>query len=86
MSRVRKYVIEHCHIDAVVSLPDVTFRPNKINVKSSLLLLSRKRNEDEVQDYPIRMIEMHRMGYTSLGEEDRDVPIEEIIRRNHKFD
>ena len=79
MSRVRKYVIEHCHIDAVVSLPDVTFRPNKINVKSSLLLLSRKRNEDEVQDYPIRMIEMHRMGYTSLGEEDRDVPIEEII-------
>lgn len=79
MARVRKYVIERCHVDAVVSLPEVTFKPNRINVKASLLLLTKKRDEDEVQDYPLRMIEMQRMGYTATGEEDTVISVEDII-------
>lgn len=79
MARLRKHIIERCHIDAVISLPEVTFKPNKINVRSSLLLLTKKRDEDEIQDYPLRMIEMQQMGYDSMGEEDTTISIEEII-------
>lgn len=79
MTRVRKHVIERCHIDAIISLPEVTFKPNKINVRSSLLLVTKKRDEDEIQDYPIRMIEMEQIGYNAMGEEDAAISIEEII-------
>jgi type I restriction enzyme M protein len=79
MVHVRKHVIGQCHLDAVISMPEVTFRPNKINVRSSLLLLTKKQDEDDVQDYPIRMIEMNQMGYGSMGEEDTAVNIDDII-------
>lgn len=79
MTRVRKHVIEQCHIDAVISLPEVTFKPNKINVRSSLLLLTKKHDEDEIQDYPVRMIEMKQIGYNPMGEEETTITIEEII-------
>ena len=67
VSRIRRYLIQECFIDAVIRLPDVTFVPNKINVRSSVLLMTRKPNEDAEQDYPVRMIELHQMGYDSKG-------------------
>ena len=79
VSHIRQYLIKECFVDAVIRLPDVTFTPNKINVRSSVLLMTRKPDEDAEQDYPIRMIELHWMGYDSAGEEDTTTPIEAII-------
>ena len=79
VSNIRRYLIKECFIDAVVRLPDVTFNPNKINVRSSVLLMTRKPDEDAEQDYPIRMIELRQLGYDSSGEEDTVTPIDEII-------
>ena len=78
-SHIRRYLIKECFIDAIIRLPDVTFDPNRINVRSSVLLMTRKPDEDAEQVHPIRMIELHQMGYDSMGEEDTVVPIEAII-------
>ena len=79
MTRIRKYVVDNCYVDAVVSLPDVTFRPNKINVKCGVLLLTKKTTDDEGQDFPIRMIELETLSYDAQGEETREVSIDQII-------
>ncbi len=83
MARIRKFLISECFIDAVFHLPDVTFVPNKINVRSSVLLMTRKPNEDAVQEYPIRMIDLQNVSYDSMGEEDATTPIEDIIHLVH---
>ena len=79
VSTIRRYLVKECFIDAVIRLPDVTFSPNKINVRSSVLLMTRKPDEDAEQDYPIRMIELNQVGYNSMGEEDTNTPIDGII-------
>lgn len=79
MTRIRKHLIAECSIDAVVRLPDVTFEPNHINVRSSVLLMTRKLNEDAIQEHPIRMIDLRKLGYNRMGEEDTNTPIEVII-------
>jgi type I restriction enzyme M protein len=80
MARIRKYLISECFIDSVVRLPGVTFEPNHINVRSSVLLMTRKPNEDAAQEHPIRMIDLRTLGYNSMGEEDTKTPIEAIIQ------
>ena len=79
MAGIRRFLIKECFIDAVIRLPDVTFSPNRINVRSSVLLLTRKPDEDAEQDYPIRMVELRQLGYDSSGGEDPTTPIEDII-------
>jgi len=79
MARIRKFLMKECFVDAVVRLPDVTFQPNKINVRSSVLLMTRKTDEDMVQEQPIRMVDLRKLGYDSMGAEDVAMPIETIM-------
>ena len=78
-STIRRHLLKECFIDAVIRLPGVTFQPNRINVRSSVLLMTKKPDEDVEQDSPIRMIELHQMGYGRSGEEDVGTPIEDIV-------
>ena len=57
MTRIRQHLLDRCFVDAVIRLPEVTFQPNRINVRSSVLLLTRKPHEDAIQEHPIRMID-----------------------------
>lgn len=69
-AELRKWILRHCQIVAVASLPDVTFKPNKINVKSSVLLLRRRKDEDvdlEIK-YNIKFIEVETLGYVGSGD------------------
>ena len=79
MTRIRQHLLDRCFVDAVIRLPEVTFQPNRINVRSSVLLLTRKPHEDAIQEHPIRMIDLRQVGYTSTGEEDPATPIEDVI-------
>ena len=79
MVRVRKFLLSTCFVDAVIRLPEVTFEPNRINVRSSVLLLTRKPNDDAVQEHPIRMIDLRKIGYDSMGEEETTTPVDTII-------
>ena len=57
-SELRKHILKECRIEFVLSLPEETFKPNKINVKSSVLVLTKREFPDEEldDDYPIIFI------------------------------
>lgn len=65
MEDLRKYIINTCNIDAVVSLPKVTFSPSYTNVKTSFLLLTKKETEITRQTTPIFYCELKKIGYDS---------------------
>ncbi len=41
---LRRFILKTCKVESVILLPDETFKPNKINVRSSVLVI-RKREE-----------------------------------------
>lgn len=70
---IREWIIKNCEIKAIVNLPEETFKPNKINVKSSLLYLKRYKEEDiEFENnYKIKYIDLKSLGYVGSGEKIR---------------
>jgi type I restriction enzyme M protein len=78
---LRRHILETCRVEAVLELPDETFKPNKINVKSSVLVL-RRRNEpdaDLTDNYQISFISVVSLGYEGSGEEIRDFDLNRLI-------
>ena len=69
-SAVRGWILDNARIRAVVSLPAVTFKPNKITVKSSVLLLERldAEKDDPDADYKVRFVSLSTLGFHSSGE------------------
>ena len=77
---LRKWILERCKVEAVMALPDETFKPNKINVRSSVLLLKR-RDHDDVNlsdDYMVRFINLGSLGYQASGEDVRGFDFEAL--------
>ncbi len=78
---LRRWLLQKCELLAVVMLPDDTFKPNKINVKSSLLLM-RRRETDDVDlenNYPITFCEVRSLGYIGSGERLRGFDFPKFI-------
>lgn len=69
-TQLRRWVMQRAEILAVLRLPDVTFKPNKINVRSSVLLLRRRDaiDEDLLSTYPITFGSVDSLGYHGTGE------------------
>lgn len=67
---VRSWLMENARILAVLSLPAVTFKPNKITVKSSVLLLQPfdLTTEDPMSEYDITYIALDTLGFHPSGE------------------
>ncbi|MND59835.1 putative type I restriction enzymeP M protein [compost metagenome] len=78
---LRKFIFEKCRVKAVVSLPLTTFKPNKINVKSSVLYLSRREIDDTdlLDAYPVTFCEISSLGYQGSGEEIRGFDFEALV-------
>lgn len=76
--------MQNTRIVAVVELPEVTFKPNKINVKSSILYMKRRQSVDHdlEQKYPIKFIQISSLGYAGSGDRlrgfDEDTLMAEI--------
>lgn len=72
-SELRKWILQNCKIIAIVKLPPETFKPNKINVKSSLLYLKKRKEIDyNFEDsYEITFCELISLGYHGSGEKIR---------------
>lgn len=73
-SELRKYILMNCIIKAVVNLPAETFKPNKINVKSSVLYLEKREDVDvDLEDnYQITFCAIDSLGYMGSGDKIRD--------------
>lgn len=78
---IRKWILKYCKLRAVVRLPDETFKPNKINVKSSLLLLEKLHTPDEDGDldYNISYIDLASLGYDGSGESIRGFDFSKLL-------
>lgn len=57
---LRAWILKQCYLLAVVRLPEVTFKPNKINVRSSVLYMRRRTQPDEdfSETYDVRFIDV----------------------------
>lgn len=73
-AQLRKYILQQCKLIAVINLPEETFKPNKINVKSSILYLERREIPDlDFEDnYKTTISQLTSLGYHSSGESIRN--------------
>jgi len=81
-SGLRRHILKTCRVEAVLELPEETFKPNKINVKSSVLVLRRREEADEdlADKYPISFIAIDSLGYEGSGEEIRGFDLARLIK------
>jgi type I restriction enzyme M protein len=79
---IRSWIMENCKIRAIVRLPAVTFKPNKINVRSSILYLTRLEDPDiDLEaDYDITFIDVESLGYHGSGEPIRGFDEPKLMR------
>lgn len=73
---VREYIMTETNIKAVISLPNVTFKPYGAGPKTSILFLQKKKYAGDKQG-DILMAEIENIGYTASGKKEskEDVPI-----------
>ncbi len=82
---VRNFIMEHCQILGVISLPQFAFAHFGAGVKSSLLFLRRKGENEATKDYPIFMALAEHIGYDATGRTDPKNDLEDIFEEYKKF-
>ena len=87
---LRTWVMQHVELLAVVHLPDETFKPNKITIRSSVLLMRRRDTQDIdlLDSYPVTFCDLDSLGYYGSGEPIRSFDLEAVRAslRAHLFD
>lgn len=78
---LRKWLMQRCRLKAVFSLPYETFKPNKINVKSSLLYFERRSILDEEfeDNYKITICKIDSLGYLGSGDKIRGFDLNNFL-------
>jgi type I restriction enzyme M protein len=78
---LRKLLFQKTLVRAVVRLPEETFKPNKINVRSSVLLLRRYEHDDVdlEQKYNVTFVDLLSLGYQGSGEPIRGFDFEAFL-------
>lgn len=78
---IRRWLMQNCRLKAVVNLPSETFKPNKINVRSSLLYFERRENSDfDFEDhYKVTICQVKSLGYLGSGDKVRGFDIEQFL-------
>jgi len=74
-------MFENTRVLAVVRLPDETFKPNKINVRSSVLVMEKrdKPDPDLDEDYDVTFIDIASLGYYGSGEPIRGFDLSKLL-------
>ena len=80
-AELRKWILANCKLIAIVRLPDETFKPNKINVKCSLLYLERLEHPDldGELDYSVSFIDLQSIGYEGSGDAIRGFDFPKLL-------
>jgi type I restriction enzyme M protein len=79
---LRRHVLKNCRVEMVLQLPSETFKPNKINVRSSVLVLRKRAEPDEnsTDDYPVIFTIVDSLGYDGSGEDVRGFDLDKLIK------
>lgn len=78
---LRKWLMQQCRLKGVFSLPNETFKPNKINVKSSLLYFERRSQPDmDLEDhYKVTVCQIGSLGYHASGDPIRGFEFDKFL-------
>ena len=78
---LRKWLFQHSKIKVIVRLPEDTFKPNKINVRSSVVLMEKWKHPDIDldNDYKITFIDIKSLGYYGSGDPIRGFKLETVL-------
>ena len=83
---VRDFLMEKSQILAVVSLPQITFTHFGAGVKSSLVFMRKKRENEKIGNYPIFMSIAEHIGYDATGRKDPINDLNTILEEYRKFE
>ncbi|WP_313740623.1 N-6 DNA methylase [Pseudomonas sp.] len=80
-SDIRRWLMQNCRLKAVVNLPSETFKPNKINVRSSLLYFERRElpDSDFEDHYKVTICQVKSLGYQGSGDKVRGFDLEKFL-------
>ena len=82
---VRDYLMEKTQILAVVSLPQFAFTHFGAGVKSSLVFVRKKADNEKLGKYPIFMAIAEHIGYDATGRKDPKNDLDKICEEFKKF-
>jgi len=81
---VRDFIIENFQIEAIISLPQVTFAHYGAGLKSSILFLRKLGKKEKLNNYNIFFAIANEVGYDATGRKSKsDLPI--IIKKYKEF-
>ena len=82
---IRDFLMKQCQILAVVSLPQFTFTRSGAGVKSSLVFVRKKGENEKLGRYPIFMAIAKHIGYNATGRKDEKNDLDKICQEFKKF-
>ena len=85
LQAVRDYIMDKCQIEAIVSLPQFAFAHFGAGVKSSLVFLRRKSENEKLGNYPIFMAIADHIGYDATGRKDPKNDLVDIYEEYKSF-
>lgn len=79
---LRAWLFRMGKVKVVVRLPEDTFKPNKINVRSSVILFERWENEDTDLDeeYSVTFVDVKSLGYHGSGDPIRGFDLQSLLQ------
>ncbi|KUG25516.1 type i restriction-modification system, dna-methyltransferase subunit m / s [hydrocarbon metagenome] len=83
---VRDFILEHTQLIAVVSLPQTAFTHYGAGVKSSLVFVRKKDENEIIGNYPIFMAIAEYIGYDATGREIPQNDFPEILEKFLEFE
>lgn len=69
---VRDYILDNCELLASISLPESAFSHFGAGIKSSVLFLRRKKDNERLKDYSVFMGVARQVGISSTGREEEN--------------
>lgn len=78
---LRKWLFQNSKIKVIVRLPEDTFKPNKINVRASVVLMQKWKHPDIDldNDYKVTFIDLQSLGYYGSGDPIRGFNLETVL-------
>ena len=78
---LREWLFQNVKVRAIVRLPEETFKPNKINVRASILVLEKllEPDVDLENDYLVTFIDLQSLGYMGSGDPIRGFDLDKVF-------
>ncbi|ACV24364.1 N-6 DNA methylase [Methanocaldococcus fervens] len=82
---VRDFILNRFRVLAVISLPNFAFTHYGAGVKSSLVFLQKKKEGEDLGNYPIFMAIAEHIGYDATGRKDEKNDLPDILEAYKEF-